>query len=84
MLRRALCYTENQKIHVHFIARGERTEISMAERIEIHSRNDTFQLLEAAMRNRNKRHRQGFFVVESVKGINLALQTPGWEARGVV
>lgn len=56
----------------------------MAERIEIHSRNDTFQLLEAAMRNRNKRHRQGFFVVESVKGINLALQTPGWEARGVV
>ncbi|MGI5884740.1 MAG: TrmH family RNA methyltransferase [Candidatus Spyradocola sp.] len=56
----------------------------MAERIEIHSRNDTFQLLEAAMRNRNKRLRQGFFVVESVKGINLALQTPGWEPCGVV
>ena len=56
----------------------------MAEKIEIYSRNDAFQLLEAAMRNRNKRRRQGFFVVESVKGINLALSTPGWKVRGAV
>lgn len=56
----------------------------MAEIIEIYSKNDTFQLLETAMRNRNKRHRQGVFIVESVKGVNLALQTPGWQVRGVI
>jgi len=53
-------------------------------KIEIYSRNDTYQLLETVMHNRNKRYKQGVFMVESVKGINLALTTPGWTVKGVL
>lgn len=56
----------------------------MAEIIQIYSRNDTYQLLETSMRNRNKRYKQGVFIVESVKSVNLALETPGWTVQGVI
>lgn len=56
----------------------------MAEIIQIYSRNDTYQLLETSMRNRNKRYKQGAFIVESVKSVNLALETPGWTVQGVI
>lgn len=51
--------------------------------IEIHANNAQFQLLEAAMHNRNKRLRQGFFFIEGVKAVNLALQC-GWPLEGAV
>ncbi len=81
--RRALCCAAACVIlHLKWIRGGN--ACIMAEIIQIYSRNDTFQLLETAMRNRNKRHKQGVFMVESVKGVNLALSTPGWTVQGVL
>ena len=56
----------------------------MGKRYEIYSRNDTYQILETVMHNRNKRLKQGVFAVESVRGINLALSSPGWTVQGVI
>ncbi len=47
----------------------------MARVVEIYSKNDRFQLIEACLRNRNKRHKQGLFAVEAVKAVNLALES---------
>lgn len=51
--------------------------------IEIHSDNAAFQVLESVKHNRNKRHRQGYFLIEGVKAINLALES-GWPVHGAV
>lgn len=51
--------------------------------IEVYTNNATFQLLEAAKNNRNKRHRQGYFFIEGVKAIDLALAV-GWPLKGAV
>lgn len=55
----------------------------MGRIIEIYSKNDQYQLLEACMRNRNKRHRLGYFVIEAVKAVNLALET-AWPLHAAV
>lgn len=60
----------------------------MAKVIQIGARNATFQLIETLKRNREKRHRQQLFFVESVHAIEQAVYH-GWEfhalcyARGV-
>ena len=46
----------------------------------IYSSNAAFQLLETLKSNRNKRHRQGIFLVEGVKCINEAL-LGGWRVQ---
>ncbi|MDR0896251.1 MAG: RNA methyltransferase [Oscillospiraceae bacterium] len=51
--------------------------------IDIYSNNAAFQLLEAAKHNRNKRHRQGYFIIEGVKAIDLALAR-GWPIEGAL
>jgi len=40
----------------------------------IHSENATFQQIEALKTNRNKRHKQGVFLIEGVRHINQALK----------
>jgi len=46
----------------------------------IHTENATYQLLQVLKTNRNKRHRQGVFLVEGVKSINEALRA-GWTVQ---
>lgn len=60
----------------------------MARTMQIGARNATFQQIETLKRNREKRHRQGMFFVESVHAIEQAVYH-GWQfealcyARGV-
>ena len=49
----------------------------------IHSANDEFQLLEALLTNRNKRRRQGRFLVHGVRAINAAVAA-GWPLEAVL
>lgn len=49
----------------------------------IRSANAEFQLLEALVGNRNKRHRQGRFLVQGVRGIEAALAS-GWPVSMVL
>ncbi|MDY4199432.1 MAG: hypothetical protein SOX90_02920, partial [Candidatus Fimadaptatus sp.] len=45
----------------------------MAQVIQIGARNATFQQIETLKRNREKRHKQGLFFVESVHAIEQAV-----------
>jgi TrmH family RNA methyltransferase len=61
----------------------EKRGSAMQTIIDIYTNNAAFQLLEAAKNNRNKRHRQGYFLIEGVKAIDLALAR-GWPLEGAV
>jgi 23S rRNA (uridine2479-2'-O)-methyltransferase len=51
----------------------------MPRTLPVHSRNQWFQRVEALLRNRNKRHREGAFVVEGVRSINQLVARPAWQ-----
>jgi TrmH family RNA methyltransferase len=51
----------------------------MPRTLPVESRNQWFQRVEALKRNRNKRHREGLFVVEGVRPINSLVGASSWE-----
>jgi 23S rRNA (uridine2479-2'-O)-methyltransferase len=51
----------------------------MPRTLPVQSKNQWFQRVEALLRNRNKRHREGRFVVEGVRSINQLVAHAAWE-----
>ena len=57
--------------------------VAVAKQRTIRTANDEFQLLSALLTNRNKRYRQGRFLVQGVRNINAAIAA-GWPIEAVL
>jgi TrmH family RNA methyltransferase len=53
----------------------------MPRTLRVQSKNQWFQRVETLLRNRNKRHREGEFVVEGVRSLNQLGASPEWEVE---